>query len=239
MAIALVVFGGLTVLSEIGIDIAPLLAGAGVIGLAIGFGAQKLVQDIITGIFIQLENAINEGDVVTVAGVTGGVEKLTIRSVALRDLAGVYHLIPFSSVDSVSNFMRRFAFHVEVVGIAYDADIDAAEAAMRRAFDTLFAGPLGKDITAPLEWHGLISIGDSAVNLRARIKTKPGQQWAVGRAYTALVKKELDAAGVEIPFPHRELKLPKEMLERLAPPRAERSGKTVAGSQPEENPSDT
>ncbi|MEL6644870.1 MAG: mechanosensitive ion channel domain-containing protein [Pseudomonadota bacterium] len=223
VTIALVIFGGMTILSELGIDIAPLLAGAGVIGLAIGFGAQKLVQDIITGIFIQLENAINEGDVVTVAGVTGGVEKLTIRSVGLRDLAGVYHLIPFSAVDTVSNFMRKFAYHVEVVGVAYDSDLDTVEAAMREAFDTLTTTPHGAEIIAPLEWHGVITLGDSAVNLRARIKTKPGQQWAVGRAYTALVKKALDRAGVEIPFPHRELKLPKEMLEVMAPKRPSRA----------------
>lgn len=216
VSIALVIFGGMTILSELGIDIAPLLAGAGVIGLAIGFGAQKLVQDIITGIFIQLENAINEGDVVTVAGITGGVEKLTIRSVGLRDLAGTYHLIPFSAVDTVSNFMRKFAYHVEVVGVAYDADLVATEKAMHDAFDAVKAGPLGAGIIAPLEWHGVTSLGDSSVNLRARIKTEPGQQWGIGRAYTGEVKKALDAAGIEIPFPHRELRLPAALIDRLA-----------------------
>jgi small conductance mechanosensitive channel len=218
VTIAIVVFGGMTALSELGVDIAPLLAGAGVIGLAVGFGAQKLVQDIITGVFIQLENAINEGDVVTVAGITGGVERLTIRSVGIRDLSGVYHLIPFSAVDTVGNYMRLFAYHVEVVGVAYDSDLTVAEKAMHDAFDTLNAGALGAEILAPLEYHGVIGLGDSSVNLRARIKTKPGQQWAVGRAYTREVKRALDAAGIEIPFPHRELKLPKVMLERLAGP---------------------
>jgi small conductance mechanosensitive channel len=218
VTIALVVFGGMTALSELGVDIAPLLAGAGVIGLAVGFGAQKLVQDIITGVFIQLENAINEGDVVTVAGITGGVERLTIRSVGIRDLSGVYHLIPFSAVDTVGNYMRLFGYHVEVVGVAYDTDLAVAEKAMREAFETVNAGPLGAEIIAPLEYQGVIGLGESSVNLRARIKTKPGQQWAVGRAYTAEVKRALDAAGVEIPFPHRELKLPRAMLERLAGP---------------------
>ncbi len=218
LSIALIVFGGMTALSEIGIDIAPLLAGAGVIGLAIGFGAQKLVQDIITGIFIQLENAINEGDVVTVAGITGGVERLTIRSVGIRDLSGVYHLIPFSAVDTVGNYMRLFAYHVEVVGISYDSDIEVAEEAMHSAFETLRAGPLGPEIIGPLEYHGVVGLADSSVNLRARVKTKPGQQWAVGRAYTREVKRALDAAGIEIPFPHRELKLPKIMLDRFMGP---------------------
>ncbi|MFW5654287.1 MAG: mechanosensitive ion channel domain-containing protein [Roseicyclus sp.] len=218
VTIALVVFGGMTALSELGIDIAPLLAGAGVIGLAVGFGAQKLVQDIITGVFIQLENAINEGDVVTVAGITGAVERLTIRSVGIRDLSGVYHLIPFSAVDTVGNYMRLFAYHVEVVGVAYDSDLAVAEQAMHAAFDALMDGPLGAEILAPLEYHGVIGLGENAVNLRARIKTKPGQQWAVGRAYTRELKRALDAAGIEIPFPHRELKLPKAMLDRLAGP---------------------
>lgn len=216
VSIALVIFGGMTVLSELGVDIAPLLAGAGVLGLAIGFGSQKLVQDIITGVFIQLENAINEGDVVTVGGITGVVEKLTIRSVALRDLHGAYHLIPFSSVDTVANFMRKFAFHVEVVGISYDSDVDVAKEAMHRAFDTLKEGQFGREIIAPLEWHGVVSLGDSSVNLRARIRTRPGQQWAIGRAYTEQVKRELDASHVQIPFPHRELKMPAPLLEQLS-----------------------
>lgn len=226
VTVALIIFGGMTLLSELGLDIAPLLAGAGVIGLAVGFGAQKLVQDIITGIFIQLENAINEGDVVTVAGITGGVEKLTIRSVGIRDLAGVYHIIPFSAVDTVGNYMRRFAFHVEVVGVAYDADLDAAKKAMFDAYNDIRAQGYQRDIIGPLEYQGVIGLADSSVNLRARIKTKPGMQWSVGRAYTAALKKALNAAGVEIPFPHRELKLPKAFLDRLIPPEHQAAAET-------------
>ncbi len=218
LSIALIVFGGMIALSELGIDIAPLLAGAGVIGLAVGFGAQKLVQDIITGVFIQLENAINEGDVITVAGITGGVERLTIRSVGLRDLSGAYHLIPFSAVDTVANYMRLFAYHVEVVGVAYDTDLEKAEKALHEAFDALKAGPHGEAILAPLEYHGVVGLADSAVNIRVRIKTRPGQQWALGRAYTREVKRALDAAGIEIPFPHRELKLPDALIKRLGGP---------------------
>src|SRR3546814_2026878 len=99
-------------LSQLGINIGPLLAGAGVVGLAVGFGAQKLVQDVITGVFIQFAHAFHEGDVVTAGGITGTVARLTIRSIGIRDLSGVYHIVPFSSVDTVSNFMRGFAFHV-------------------------------------------------------------------------------------------------------------------------------
>ena len=119
--IALVVFGLMLALAQIGVNIAPLLAGAGVIGLAIGFGAQKLVQDIITGIFIQFENVMNEGDVVEAAGKSGVVEKLTIRSVTIRDLSGTVHLIPFSSVDQVCNMVRGFSFHVAEIEVAETA----------------------------------------------------------------------------------------------------------------------
>jgi small-conductance mechanosensitive channel len=196
------------VLSELGVNIAPLLAGAGVVGLAVGFGAQKLVQDIITGAFIQFENAINEGEVVTAGGHTGVVERLTIRSVGLRDQQGVYHIIPFSSVDAVSNFMRGFGYHVAEIGIAYRENIDEAQALMRQAFEELRQDPeLGPTIIAPLEWHGLTSFGDSAVVVRARIKTQPGQQWAVGRAYNAIIKRLFDEHGIEMPFPHLTLYL--------------------------------
>ena len=141
------------------------------LGLAIGFGAQKLVQDIISGVFIQLENAMNVGDVVGAGGITGVVERLTLRSVSLRDLSGVYHIIPFSSVDAVSNYMRTFSFHVEEVGIAYKENVSDGKAAMQEAFDRLMQTEHKPDILAPLEMHGVTGLGDSAVLIRARIKT--------------------------------------------------------------------
>jgi small conductance mechanosensitive channel len=214
VVIATVAF--MLVLSEVGVNIAPLLAGAGVLGLAVGFGAQKLVQDIITGAFIQFENAINEGEVVTVAGTTGTVERLTIRSVGLRDLQGVYHIIPFSSVDAVSNFM--FGYHVAEIGIAYRENVEEARALMHAAFDELCQDPeLGAAIFRPLDWHGLTAFGDSAVMLRARIKTRPGQQWAAGRAYNAIIKRLFDEHGIEIPFPHMTLYFGQDK-EGMAPP---------------------
>lgn len=203
VTIALIIITSMFVLSELGIDIAPLLASAGVLGLAIGFGAQKLVQDIITGVFIQFESAINVGDVITVAGTTGSVEKLTIRSVSLRAVDGTFHIIPFSSVDMVSNFNRGFAFHVADVGIAYRESIDDAKQAMMAAFDDLRADPAQRPlILGSMEWFGVQQLGDSAVVLRSRIRTRPGAQWGVGRAYNEAVKKRLDAGGIEIPFPH-------------------------------------
>ncbi len=200
--IVLVVIAAMLTLAQLGMNIAPLLAGAGVIGLAIGFGSQKLVSDVINGAFIQIENAMNEGDVVTVGSTTGVVEKLTIRSVGLRDLSGTYHLIPFGSVDQVSNFMRGFGYHVANIGVAYREDTTEVKRLMQEAFDRLVATHHGADIVGPFEMHGVVELGDSAVVVRGRIKTRPGMQWAVGRAYTETVKQVLDAAGVEIPFPH-------------------------------------
>ena len=225
--IVVAVLGVMVVLSQLGVDIAPLLAGAGVIGLAIGFGSQKLVQDIITGVFIQLENAINEGDVVGVAGITGGVEKLSIRSVLLRTLDGSVHIVPFSSVDTVTNLTRDFSFHVAELGVAYKEKVPDVIAAMQAAFDTLRAGPLGVHIIDDFEMHGITALGDSSVVVRARIKTKPGQQWGVGRAYTALVKDEFDGRGIEIPYPHRQLMLPPEFVDAMS----KRSGEDVTSKR--------
>ncbi|WP_262927324.1 mechanosensitive channel protein [Phytohalomonas tamaricis] len=191
------------VLSQIGINIGPLIAGAGVLGLAIGFGAQKLVQDIITGVFIQLENAMNTGDVVGVAGITGTAEKLTIRSVGIRDLSGTYHVIPFSSVDTVSNYMRDFAYHVGEYGISYRENVDDAIEHLHAAFEELKQDPVaGEGILEDMTVPGVTALADSSVNIRIMIKTKPGSQWATGRAFNRLVKKHFDAAGIEIPFPH-------------------------------------
>ncbi|ODT76933.1 MAG: hypothetical protein ABS76_29675 [Pelagibacterium sp. SCN 64-44] len=200
--VALVIFGLMLALAQVGVNIAPLIAGAGVVGLAIGFGAQKLVQDIITGIFIQFENIMNEGDVVAVGDKSGVVEKLTIRSVTIRDLSGTVHLIPFSSVDQVSNMMRGFSFHVAEIGVAYDSDIDQVRAALATAFERLMQTPHKDEILDELDMQGIIGFAASAVTVRARIKTLPGKQWAIGRKFNELVKAVFAEEGIEIPYPH-------------------------------------
>lgn len=206
LAIAMVTITGMIVLSEIGLNIGPLIAGAGVLGLAIGFGAQKLVQDVITGVFIQIENAMNTGDVVTLGGITGTAERLSIRSVGIRDLSGTYHIVPFSSVDTVSNYMREYGNHVGEYGIAYRESIDDAIEQLKLAFDDLRADDEhGFKILADLTVAGVIALADSSVNIRVVIKTTPGDQWGVGRAYNRLVKMRFDKAGIEIPFPHTTL----------------------------------
>ncbi|MEM8572462.1 MAG: mechanosensitive ion channel domain-containing protein [Pseudomonadota bacterium] len=204
--IAILLFVLISSLAEIGVSVAPLLASAGVVGLAIGFGSQKLVQDIITGVFIQFENAINVGDVIEAGGKTGVVEKLTIRSVSLRDVQGVFHVIPFSSVDLVSNHMMGYSYHLADIGIAYREDIDGAKKEMLAAFADMQRDPEWcVKLLGDIEWFGVQELADSAVILRARLKTRAGEQWGAGRAYTERVKKRFDAAGIEIPFPHLTL----------------------------------
>ncbi len=205
--IVLFVIMFMLMLAELGVNIAPLLAGAGVVGLALGFGSQKLVQDVINGAFIQFENTMNEGDVVTAGGVTGVVERLTIRSVSLRSLDGTYHVVPFSSVDTVSNLMKHFSYHIAAIGVAYRESIPEVKAAMEAAFEQLKKTEYGPDIIEGLEMHGVTEFADSAVIVRARIKTLPGKQWALGRAYNEIVKEVFDERNIEIPFPHVTLYL--------------------------------
>jgi small conductance mechanosensitive channel len=205
MIVIIIAVTAMFVLAELGINIAPLLASAGVVGLAIGFGAQKLIQDVITGIFIQLEGAIDVGDVVTVGGTSGVVERLTIRSVALRDLQGVYHIVPFSSVDMVSNYMRGFAYVVSEMSVAYRENVDEVKKAIYDAFEKLKELPeiRASILDEELEWMGLDRFGASEVVLRSRIKTLPGKQWETGRAFNAEIKKIFDERDIEIPFPHQ------------------------------------
>lgn len=203
--IVLLVLVTMLVLSQIGINIAPLLAGAGVVGLAVGFGAQKLVQDIITGAFIQIENVMNEGDVVEVGGISGVVEKLTIRSVSLRSLDGTYHLIPFSAADQVSNMTKDFSHFVADVEVSYREDITEVKAAMREAFEIMRAGEQGENILDDFEIFGVEMIGDYTVTVRGRVRTLPGKQWGIGREYREVVKRTLDRRGIEIPLPQTTL----------------------------------
>ncbi|MNX45168.1 Moderate conductance mechanosensitive channel YbiO precursor [compost metagenome] len=193
----------MVLLSQIGIDVGPLIAGAGVVGLAIGFGAQKLVQDIITGVFIQLENGMNENDVVQVAGVFGTVERMTIRSVGIRTLDGGYHLVPFSSVDVVANHMRDFSYHLGEYTIAHRESVDDAIEHLRAAFAELMTDTvLGPEILEEMTVAGVTAVNDKGVTIRILIKTTPGMQWAVQRGYNRLLKKHFDAAGIELPYPH-------------------------------------
>jgi small conductance mechanosensitive channel len=217
LTIVIIVLVAMLALSQVGVNIAPLLAGAGVLGLAIGFGAQTLVKDIITGAFIQFENAMNTGDNVKVAGVQGTVEHLTIRSVGIRTIDGTYHLIPFSSVESVANTTKLFSYHMAEIGVAYREAIPDVKQAMQDAFDRLKETTHGASIIAPFELHGLTKFGDSSITVRGRIKTEPGKQWATGRAYNEIVKEIFDERGIEMPFPHVTLYMGEDKAGRAPP----------------------
>ena len=202
--IVLLLFVVLIVLSEIGVNIGPLLAGAGIVGLAVSFGAQSLVKDVITGFFILLEDTIAVGDVVDLGGHFGIVEGMSIRSVRLRDLEGTVHTVPFGEVASVLNMTKDFSYALMEIGIAYREDVDQVVEVLREIGEGMQAdeefGPL---ILEPLEVLGLDSFGASSVNIRIRLKTLPIKQWPVKREYQRRMKRVFDERGIEIPFPHQ------------------------------------
>lgn len=218
LLVALTVAATLMVLSELGINIAPLLAGAGVVGLAIGFGSQRLVQDVINGAFILFQDLMAVGDVVKLGDKAGVVEALSIRTVRLRDLSGTVHTIPFGSIDAVSNLTRDYAFHVFNIGIAYREDVDEVIDLIKAIGEELQADKeLGPLILEPVEVFGLDTFGDSAIVIKGRIKTKPIKQWQVGRAFNRLIKQRFDQQGIEIPFPHTTLYFGQDKQGEAAP----------------------
>lgn len=202
--VVLAVIVALIALSELGVNIGPLLAGAGVVGLAIGFGSQKLVQDVITGFFILAEDGINVGDVVQVGTTSGLVEDVSVRSIKLRDLSGNVHLVPFSAVDTVTNMSKGYSYYLLDIAVAYREDTDEVSQVCREIIEEMRQEPeFAAKILSPLEVLGLDSFADSAVIIKARIKTLPIEQWAVGREFNRRMKKRFDALGIEFPFPHR------------------------------------
>ncbi len=193
-------------LKELGFDVTPILAGAGVVGLAVGFGAQNLVRDVMTGLVMLVENQLRVGDVANINGIGGVVERVGLRTTILRDLSGTVHVIPNGVVSVVSNLTRDFSYYVFETGVAYKEDTDRVVAVLREIGDELRQVPDFRDVMLePLEVLGVDSFGDSAVIIKSRIKTLPSKQWMVGREMNRRIKKRFDAEGIEIPFPHRTL----------------------------------
>ncbi|MGE0383317.1 MAG: mechanosensitive ion channel family protein [Gammaproteobacteria bacterium] len=194
---------GMLVLSELGIAIAPILGAAGVVGVAIGFGAQSLVKDFFNGLFILLEDQIHQGDVVEVGGKGGLVEEVTLRFVRLRDYSGNVHYVPNSLITTVTNMSRGFAFALMDIGVAYKEDIDAVIGVMRETGAALRADPAFEPrIIEDIEVAGVEQWADSAVLVRCRFKVRALEQWNVRREYLKRLKAAFDAAGIEIPYPH-------------------------------------
>jgi len=193
----------LMVLESLGINIGPLLAGAGVIGLAVGFGAQSLVKDVISGFFILLENHMNVGDVVGIAGKDGVIESINLRVTTLRDYSGNVHIIPNGQISVLTNMTKEFSRAVFEIGVAYKENVDEVMQLMKTVAGEMADDPDFSDrILGPMEMSGLDSFGDSSVNIKARIDTRPREQWNVAREYRRRLKKAFDEKGVEIPFPH-------------------------------------
>ena len=193
----------LMVVTELGVAIGPLLAGAGIAGLAIGFGAQSLVKDVITGFFILLEDQIRMGDVVEIAGKSGLVEAVNLRTTRLRDVEGKVYIIPNGVIDVVSNFTKDWSRALVEIGVAYKEDVDYVISVLEEVGESLRADPAWKDfILEPMTVQGLDSFGDSSVNIRMFFKTIPLKQWDVAREFKRRVKKIFDEKGIEIPFPH-------------------------------------
>ncbi len=198
--------GIMIILSQLGIDLAPFLVAAGVGGIAIGFGAQSLVKDIISGFFILLEDQIRVGDVVTIADVSGQVEDVGLRTIMLRDGSGHVHIVPNGTVTTVTNMTKGFSRYVFDIGVAYRENVDDVMATLHDIANTLQQDPkFSADIVQPFEMLGVDQFADSAVIIKCRITTKPLRQWAIGREMNRRIKMMFDERGIEMPFPHRTL----------------------------------
>jgi small conductance mechanosensitive channel len=193
-------------LRKINIDIAPILAGAGIVGLAVGFGAQELVRDFITGFFILLENQIRRGDVAIINGTGGSVEKIELRTITLRDLSGVVHIFQNGKINTVANMTKGWSAMVFDIGVAYKEDLVQVMKLKKDVADKMRSEVEFKSqILEPMEIFGLDSFGDSALIVKGRIKTMPSKQWAVGREYRKRLKEVFDEHNIEIPFPHQTI----------------------------------
>ena len=190
------------VLSELGIKIGPLLAAAGVVGLAVGFGAQTLVKDIITGLFVVLEGQVTIGDIVEIAGHSGRVEAITIRTIRLRDVNGHLHVIPFSEVTTVKNITQDQDYHSFEIGVSYNEDVDhVIETIEKVGRDLKKDKDFKSKINGEIEVFGLDKFEDSAIVIKGRIPTFHKQQWMVRREFNRRIKIAFDKNGIEIPFP--------------------------------------
>lgn len=191
------------VLQKFSINIAPIIASAGIIGLAVGFGAQELVRDFISGFFIILENQVRRGDYAAINGIGGMVEKIELRTMTLRDFSGVVHVIQNGKINNVANMTKDWSAMVFDIGVAYKENPQLVMDVMKQIGDDLRKDPAFKTtILEPIEIFGLDKFADSAIVIKARLKTKPGLQWSIGREYRIRLKAAFDERNIEIPFPH-------------------------------------
>jgi moderate conductance mechanosensitive channel len=195
----------LIILTQIGVEIAPILAGAGILGLAVGFGAQNLVKDVISGFFMLLEDQIRVGDVAILNGTGGLVEKINFRVTSLRDLSGTVHIFPNGSINTLSNMTSIWSAYVFNVGVAYKENTDKVTEVIRDVLDGLKKDENLSPSILDAEIFGVDGLNDSSVTIKGRIKTIPLKQWAVGREFLRRIKHAFDEQDIEIPFPHQTL----------------------------------
>ncbi len=204
--LALWLTAGLVILKELGIEIGPVLASAGILGLAIGFGAQNLVRDIISGFFLILENQIRVGDVAIINGTGGLVDKINFRTTVLRDLSGVVHVFPNGTINTLSNMTNEWSAYVFDLGVAYKENTDRVVEVIREVGRQMREDEkYGEKLLEDVEIFGVDKFGDSAVVIKGRLKTKPIRQWEVGREFLRRIKLAFDEHNIEIPFPHRSI----------------------------------
>jgi len=193
-----------TLLSQAGVAVGPLLAAAGVGGIALGLGAQSLVRDLIAGFFILAEHQFDVGDVIEVAGVSGRVENVGLRTTILRNLDGRRHVVPNGEIRISTNTTKEFSRYMVDLPMPYDEDPERVAAIARAVADRMREEPEYQDlITGPLEVLGVDDFADSAVTLKLYLETPPGHQWAVGREFRRRIKIALEEEGIGIPYPHR------------------------------------
>lgn len=207
-ATVIIIVAALTILAELGINVAPLLAGAGVAGVAVGLGAQSLVKDVLAGLFILLEDQFGIGDLVTVAGVTGTVEEMSLRRTSVRDYNGTLYTIPNSEIKVVSNASKDWARVIVDVGVAYEADLGHAMTVLARVGEDLASAPeFQADVLEPPRVMGVMALADSWVTLRVAIKVKAGAQWALSQELRKQIKERFEREGIEIPYPQQTVHL--------------------------------
>jgi small-conductance mechanosensitive channel len=212
------VISTMTILGQLGVEIGPLLAAAGIVGLAVGFAGQSLVKDIINGFFILIWDQIRVGDVIQIADKGGLVERINLKMTVLRDLAGNVHYIPNGTIDVVTNMTKEYSRYVFDIGVAYREDVDEVIEVVKEVDEELRNDPAFKeDILEPIEILGLDQFADSAVIIKARTTTKPIRQWYIGREFNRRLKKKFDERDIEIPFPHVTLYMGKDKKGESAP----------------------
>jgi len=217
--IIILLITGMLILGEVGISIAPILAAAGVVGVAVGFGAQTLIKDYFTGFFLLIEDQIRHGEVVEVCGKKGKVEEVTLRHVRLRDFEGHVHFIPNSSITTVTNQSRDFSYAVIDLGVAYRENIDEVYEIMRKVGAAMREADDFRDlILEDLEIVGVNDLADSAIIIRCRFKVLPLEQWDVRREFLYRIKNAFDEANIEIPYPHLTLYAGEAKLAGTTPP---------------------